>query len=246
MSHQHIQSTRRGRATNIVIVEHHPAICRGLELLLRSDGHQIVGTTDSPQRAMHLMAARRPEVALVDLGLGGIGGLALARELSSAMPALGVLLYSGCEAAETLADALACETRGLALKVGAPAELLAAIAAVARGDRWLDPRLPRLLRPLAKDEPAHQISRREREVLCLLAEGMTGEAVARQLFLSPETVRTHVRNAMRKLGARTRSQAIAMIVRSGHDAVVHEPPAHVRVATVETVHGRQGTSPERA
>jgi DNA-binding NarL/FixJ family response regulator len=157
---------------------------------------------------------------------------------------VGVLFYSGSQEPEMLIEALACGALGLALKAGPPEELLDAIAAVARGDTWLDPRLTRLLRPRIHDDRSERLSAREYEVLCLLAEGMSGEAIARQLFLSPETIRTHVRNAMRKLGARTRSHAIAMIVSGRHGPAGGRPPQPVRLASAEPVAGRWGTTRE--
>jgi DNA-binding NarL/FixJ family response regulator len=202
-----------GRSISVLIVEDHLAVRKGLELLLCGHGHQIVGATDDPERAMDIIELRRPDVALVDIDLGATSGTTLAQRVLRLRNGIGVLLYSGRQEPELLADALACGAHGFALKAGPPGELLDAIAAVADGDSWLDPRLPRLLRPHTDPYPARRLSTREHEVLLLLADGMTGQSVAEQLFLSPETVRTHVRNAMRKLGAHTRSQAIAMLLR---------------------------------
>lgn len=201
------------RSLAVVIVEDHLAERKALELLLCGHGHQIVGATRSPERALNLILATRPDVALIDISLGDADGMALARRLLRERPGLGILLLSGLEEPDVLADALSSGAHGLALKGGPRSELLDAVATVAHGDSWLDPRLPRLLRPHAREAPAERLSPRETEVLVLLSEGMTGQAIADQLFLSPDTIRTHVRNAKRKLGAQTRSQAIAMIVR---------------------------------
>lgn len=197
----------------VVLVEDQLALRKGLELLLCGHGYRVVGATRSPERAVGLVGAQGADVALVDIDLTSADGIRLARRLLRERPGVGILLYSGSERAEVLSDALACGAHGLALKAAPPEELLDALAAVAQGDTWLDPRLPRLLRRSAGADPAQRLSAREHEVLLLLADGMTGQAVAAHLYLSPETIRTHVRNAMRKLGARTRSHAIAMLVR---------------------------------
>lgn len=209
-------STVSGRSISVLLVEDHLAIRKGLELLLCGHGHQIVGATSDPERAMDLIELRRPDVALVDIDLGATSGTTLAARMLGLRSGIGVLLYSGRQDPGLLADALACGAQGFALKAGPPGELLDAIATVADGDSWLDPRLPRLLRPHADPSPRRRLSAREHEVLLLLADGMTSRAVADELFLSPETIRTHVRNAMRKLGAHTRSQAIAMLMRDPH------------------------------
>ncbi|HUR84053.1 MAG TPA: response regulator transcription factor [Solirubrobacteraceae bacterium] len=197
----------------MVIVEDHLAVRKALEILLCAHGHQIVGATRSPERALNLIRATRPDVAIIDIDLGGASGTALARQLQTERPGLGILLYSGLEEPAALAEALACGAHGFVLKAAPPKELLEAVATVAHGDSWLDPRLPRLMRPYAEETPTTRLSPREYEVLVLLADGLTGQAIADRLFLSPDTIRTHVRNAKRKLGAHTRSQAIAMVVR---------------------------------
>jgi DNA-binding NarL/FixJ family response regulator len=108
-----------------------------------------------------------------------------------------------------------CGATGFALKSGDPAELLEAIQAVAEGRGFVDQRIRRVL--LARETTDHigALSEREREVLDLIADGLTGEEAAKQLFLSPETIRTHLRNAMTKLEATTRAHAIAIALREG-------------------------------
>lgn len=213
-----------------MIVEDHAAVRKSLELLLRMHGYQIVGATHSPEHAITLVGIRRPDVVLLDIDLAGASGIALAQHLLIEHPELGILLYSGREEPDTLADGLACGVRGFALKAGSAEELWAAIDAVAEGETWLDPRLPRLLRHPKGEDPTERLSARELEVLYLISEGMTGQAVAEQLFLSPETIRTHVRNAMRKLGVRTRSHAIAMIVRASREPAQGEHPSRIRTS----------------
>jgi DNA-binding NarL/FixJ family response regulator len=207
------------RQIGVVIVEDHAALRKGLELLLRSHGHRVVGSADAFERARHLIVARRPDVALIDINLAGASGTLLARHLLLNNPDLGILLYSGVEDPEALSEALDCGARGFALKAGAPEELMDALRAVARGDSWVDPRLAGMIERRPEKSRLEKLTPREREVLDLLAEGLSGEQIARRLYLSPETVRTHVRNAMEKLDARTRTHAVAIAVRERPIAV---------------------------
>jgi DNA-binding NarL/FixJ family response regulator len=103
----------------------------------------------------------------------------------------------------------------VALKAGDPAELIQAVATVASDGVYLDPRLREVLGQFGASAPRRVLSKREAEVFALLAQGHTGEDIADRLVLSGETVRTHVRNGMRRLGARTRAHAVAMALSSG-------------------------------
>jgi DNA-binding NarL/FixJ family response regulator len=198
---------------SVVIVEDHPAVRKGLELLLRGNGHRVVGVADTIDRATHMVRTRRPDVAIIDINLDGTSGTVLARRLLAEEPDLGILLYSGVEDPEALSEALNSGVQGFALKAGAPEELMGALRAVAEGDTWVDPRLARLVSTRPETSCLAKLTAREREVLDLLAEGLSGEKIARRLFVSPETVRTHIRNAMEKLEAHTRSHAVAIAVR---------------------------------
>ena len=202
-------------SVTVVIVEDHLALRKGLELLLRGKEFSVIGTADDAEQGQLLIERSRPDVAIVDIGLPGPSGLDLTRKLLKSAPDLGVLLYTGISDKDTLARALDSGARGFALKAGSPDELLAAIRAVARGGTYVDERLRPLMVSRFKSERIGVLSPREREVLDLLAKGLNGEEVAKRLVLSPETVRTHVRNAMEKLEASTRVHAVAIALRQG-------------------------------
>ena len=138
----------------------------------------------------------------------GESGAALTRRLLAREPELRIILYTGSADEDELLDGLDAGAAGFALKSGEPEELRGAIRTVAEGGDYLDPRLTPLL---ARDGNGGSgvLSPREREILGLLAQGLSGEKAAKQLVLSPETVRTHVRNAMTKLDASTRVHAVA-------------------------------------
>lgn len=203
---------------NVVIVDDHVALRRGMELLLRRAGHHVVGTADDAEAGEALILRRKPDVALVDLALPGMSGAELTRSLLKEDPGVRIILYTGAADERQLLDALDAGAAGLALKSGDPQELEQAILTVAAGGDYLDPRLTPLL---AKNGNGRDktLSPREREILGLLSQGLSGEEAATQLFLSPETVRTHVRNAMTKLGAATRAHAVALALQRGEISV---------------------------
>jgi DNA-binding NarL/FixJ family response regulator len=199
---------------NVVIVDDHIALRRGMELLLRRAGHHVVGTADDAEAGEALILRRRPDVALVDLALPGKSGAAMTRSLLAEDPKLRIILYTGAADENQLLDALDAGAAGFALKSGDPEELEQAIRTVAAGGDYLDPRLTPLLSRELGGRPK-TLSPREREIMGLLSQGLSGEQAAQQLFLSSETVRTHVRNAMTKLGAATRAHAVALALQRG-------------------------------
>lgn len=197
-----------------MIVDDHVALRRGMELLLRRAGYHVVGTAGDAETGEALILRRRPHVALVDLGLPGESGADMTRRLLAQDPTLRILLYTGAADEGQLIDALDAGAAGFALKSGDPEELEEAIRAVANGGEYLDPRLRPLLARNGNGR-AKLLSPRESEILSLLCQGLSGEDAAKMLFLSSETVRTHVRNAMTKLGATTRVHAVALALQRG-------------------------------
>jgi putative two-component system response regulator len=193
--------------TRVLIVEDHEAVGRGLELLLRREGMEIAGTAFNLAGARGLLERRRPDVVVLDVDLGGENGLELLEDATTA--GARVLLYTGRGDPEVLAAAERSSALGVATKAGPPVELVAAVRAVAAGRPYRD---PRLTGALSAAEPKHQLTPREREVITLLSQGLNGQEVAETLFLSPQTVRTHIRNAMDRVGARTRTHLIAVAV----------------------------------
>jgi DNA-binding NarL/FixJ family response regulator len=199
----------------LILIEDHQALREGLELLLDREGCEVVGTAGTLSEGRELVERLQPDVALVDIRLGDESGIDLTRQLLDADPEQRVVLYTGSSDVELLISGLDSGARGYALKEGTPSELTGAITTVAAGGTYVDPRL----RPALLSRPSTQrvasLSKREREIIELLAQGMTGEQVADHLVLSSETVKTHIRNAMGKLEASTRVHAIAIALREG-------------------------------
>jgi DNA-binding NarL/FixJ family response regulator len=199
----------------LVLVEDHQALREGLELLLDREGLIVVGTAGTAAEGRVLVEELEPDVSLVDIRLGEDSGIRLTGELIDGDPDRRIVLYTGSADVELLISGLDSGARGYALKDGTPAELTAALRIVAEGGTYVDPRLHPALLSRQATQTQRVLSKREREIMDLLAQGLTGEQVAEQLFLSPETIKTHIRNAMNKLEATTRVHAIAIALRDG-------------------------------
>jgi DNA-binding NarL/FixJ family response regulator len=175
-------SSEAQQTVNVVVVDDHVALRRGMELLLRRDGYHVVGTADDAEQAEELILRRRPDVALIDLALPGENGADLTRRLLEHDPELRIILYTGSADEDELLDGLGAGAAGFALKSGDPNELKQAIRTVAEGGDYIDPRLTPLLRKAGTGRKL--LSPREREILELLAHGLSGEDAAKQLYLS--------------------------------------------------------------
>jgi len=207
----------------LVLIEDHQALREGLELLLGREGCEVVGTAGTAERGRELVERLHPDVALVDIRLGDDDGIRLTAELVDADPEQRVVLYTGSSDIELLISGLDSGARGYALKEGTQAELVNALQTVAEGGTYVDPRLHPALLSRRATQTQKSLSKREREIMDLLAQGLTGEQVAERLFLSPETIKTHIRNAMSKLEATTRVHAIAIALREGYISPPAEP-----------------------
>jgi DNA-binding NarL/FixJ family response regulator len=198
----------------IAILQTEAAQREGLELALAGQGLDIVVADAVTEEALSAIASHRPAAVLVDLAATPRGLADLCRRLAATSPGSAVLAYSASYDPALARLALAAGASGYLLKQRALPELQAALATVGQGRRYIDPKLDSAL---SDDDlgSVRMLSAREREILRLLADGLTGEGIAKQLYLSPETVRTHVRNAVKKLRARTRTHAVVLAIRLG-------------------------------
>jgi DNA-binding NarL/FixJ family response regulator len=210
------QSMENGQLS-VIVVEDHLAMRKGIKLLLRGEGFRIAGVAGHVDEARALLERRHYDVALIDVHLGAESSLELVESLLRRDPEAPIVLYTGYTDSEAcLTDAVRTGARGFVLKASSATHLIDALRIVAAGGTYVDPGLAVLLSRGARPSRLAVLTVREREILGMLAEGLTGQAIAGSLFLSPETVRTHIRNATTRLGARTRVQAVAMMVQSRH------------------------------
>ncbi len=181
--------------TRLVVIDDHEALRGGLEALLAGAGHEVVGSAGNMAAAFDLVDHAEPDVALVDVRLPDGSGIGLARDLLLFHPDLRIVMYTGEGDAALVAEALDAGARGYVLKSGPFDELLSAIALVGEGGAYVDPRVDRSSAAGA----APVLSPREREVLALMAEGRSNQAIASSLFLGIKTVETHINQTFRKL-----------------------------------------------
>lgn len=219
---RHFAGVVFARVTKLVVIDDHEALRGGLEVLLSQAGHEVVGTAGNMAAGLDLIEHGDPDVALIDVKLPDGTGIELTRSLLRRRPNLAIVLYTGDADAELLYAGLDSGARGYALKAGSMDELLQAIADVADGRSYVDPRLDRILLSPRATERVPQLSPREREIMHLMAEGDTADEIGNKISVSVETVRTHVRNVIRKLQARNRVHAIAMALERGEIALAEQ------------------------
>jgi DNA-binding NarL/FixJ family response regulator len=191
---------------SLVLVEQHEALRDGLAVLLERRGFEVRGCATTAARGEEVITERQPDVAVVGVDLPDERGTELVRRLNDRPPRPKFVIYTGLTDPDLLEAAYRSGARGLVAKPAGLDVLVDALREVWRGGRYFD-------RSFAANGTngngsAKTLSRRESEILTLLAQGLTGEEIAKRLVLSPETVRTHIRNAMDKLDARTRTEAV--------------------------------------
>jgi DNA-binding NarL/FixJ family response regulator len=196
-----------------VVADDHPAVLEAVAEFLVQGGVRVVARARDGEEALERIERHLPDVALVDVRMPKLAGIELARRLHRAEARTSILLYTGYGDRAMLTEALDVGVRGFVLKEAPMDDLLRAIQSVASGGTYVDPVLAGALASASIDTELPQLTQRERDVLRLLADGRSNEEIGKELYISAETVRTHVRKAMGKLDADTRTQAVARALR---------------------------------
>jgi len=191
---------------------------------------EVVGEAADGQEALEDIAAlvaagRPPDVALMDLLMPGMDGVAATAAITQRYPAMEVVAMTSFTRADLVHGALQAGAAGYLLKDAEADEVAAAIRAACRGEVHLDPAIAKqLTRSLVapKPQPLQALTDREREVLILVAEGLSNQQIADSLVISERTARTHVSNILSKLGVASRTQAALVAIRGG---IAPAPPA---------------------
>jgi DNA-binding NarL/FixJ family response regulator len=204
-------SGEKNRVT-CVVADDHPAVLEAVAEYLAQGGIEVVARARDGEEALEKIEQRRPDVALVDVRMPKLGGIELALRAQKDAPDTAIVLYTGYGDRAHLTEALDAGVRGFVLKEAPMDDLLRALHAVAEGGTYVDPVLAGML-AISMSAKVPQLTHRERDVLRLLADGLSNEEIGKRLFISAETVRTHVRKAMDKLDADTRTQAVARALR---------------------------------
>ena len=200
-------------AVTCVVADDHPAVLDAVAEFLTQGGVEVVGRARDGEEALERIEHANPRVALVDVRIPKLGGIELARRAKRSAPGTAVLLYTGYGDRALLTEALDAGVAGFVLKEAPMDDLLRAVKDVAAGTTYVDPVLAGTLAASSVGSQLPQLTQRERDVLRLLADGLSNEEIGKRLFISAETVRTHVRKAMDKLDADTRTQAVARALR---------------------------------
>jgi DNA-binding NarL/FixJ family response regulator len=197
-----------------VLADDHPPILDSISRFLAGRGIDVVATAADGEAAAAAVRTHAPRVCVADLKMPRLDGLELAARLRTQAPDTAVLLYSGVADAALVSDALDAGALGFALKEGPLEDVVRAIETVASGTIYVDPILAATIATSRRSLDRRALSPREREVLRLLAGGGSYAEIGGELFLSPDTIRAHAQRAMAKLGARTRTEAVAVAMRS--------------------------------
>ena len=210
--------------TRMLLADDHTLVRAGLRLLL--DGQPdltVVGEAATGAEAVRQARALRPDIVLMDLTMPGGGGLEATETIKRECPTTQVLVLTMHDNQEYFFRVLQAGASGYVVKGASKDDLLAAVRAVAGGGVYLYPTLAKglvgdYLRRASRgeaDDAEAKLTEREREVLHLLAEGLTGREIAERLVLSPATVERHRANLMGKLGLHSRAELIRYAVRRG-------------------------------
>lgn len=200
----------------VLLVDDHPVVRSGLEALLGAEpGLAVVGAAASGVQALALVDALHPDVVLCDLRLGeGLDGVDVTAALRGRPDAPAVLILTTYDNDSDIARAVLAGAAGYLLKDAEPAAIVAGIADAAAGRLVLSTDLAgRVTERLVQGVPS--LSERELDVLRLVAEGLANKEVARRLFISEGTVKTHLVHAFAKLGADSRTAAVTTARRHG-------------------------------
>ena len=207
----------------LLLVDDHEVVRIGLRALLELEPDmRVVGEAADGAAAVQQAQALQPDVVLMDVRMSAMDGIEACRELKSCVPGTAVLLLTSFGTEEAVLAGLMAGASGFLLKNTGRADLLRAVRAVAAGQSLLDPAVTRrvteqLVELASRADPPElaQLSVREREVLALVAQGMTNREIAERLVISDVTARNHVSHILEKLDMSRRSEAAAFAARMG-------------------------------
>lgn len=200
----------------VLIAEDHAVVRGGLvELLDAAEDIEVVGTAADGEEAVRLAHEATPDVVLMDISMPELDGIEATRAITDAAPDTRVVMLTAFSDRDRVLAALDAGAMGYLLKDTEPPELLGALRAAARGEAPLTPRAASQLLSARSEERHADLSRREREVLGLVAEGLPNKLIARRLEISEKTVKAHLTSVFQQIGVTDRTQAALWARRNG-------------------------------
>ena len=213
-------------AIRVLLADDQPLVRAGIAMLLSAEpGITVVGQTEDGEQAVAMTRDLQPDVVLMDVRMPRVDGVEATRTLvEEGDGSIRILILTTYHVDDAVYAALRAGASGFLLKDAAPESLIAAVRAVAGGDAWLDPVVAKglLAEFAARPDPLRRspadlerLTPREREVLVLVAYGLSNQEIAVRLIVGEATVKTHLGRVMVKLGLRDRAQAVAIAYQSG-------------------------------
>ncbi|MBA3797930.1 MAG: response regulator transcription factor [Actinomycetota bacterium] len=207
----------------VALVDDDALIREGLRMILdQADGIDVVASGTDGLQAVRLAREQPLDLMLIDIRMPNLDGIEATRQITDQPDAPRIIILTTFELDEYVFQALRAGASGFLLKRTEPAKLVEAIRVVAAGEALLSPSVTRRLidefskRPASvSPERLSELTEREREVLVCIAKGLSNQELAQQLFIADNTVKTHVKRILTKLGARDRAQAIVIAYESG-------------------------------
>jgi DNA-binding NarL/FixJ family response regulator len=199
----------------ILVADDHPIVRDGIVALLESAGDvEVVGTAATGLEAVELALKLSPDLVLMDLRMPGINGDEATARIVAAQPGIRVVVLTTYESDASILTAIEAGASGYLLKAAPQEEILAGIRSVARGEVALAPSIAAMLVNRVKT-PVVSLSAREKEVLALVSQGLSNPSIAKQLYLSEATVKTHLLHAFEKLEVSDRTRAVTKAMELG-------------------------------
>jgi two-component system, NarL family, response regulator DevR len=217
-----------GNAVRVFLLDDHEIVRRGVKELLETDGDlEVVGEAGTAAEALARIPPTRPDVAVLDVRLPDGDGVQVCREIRSAHPEIQCLMLTSFADDEALFQAIMAGAAGYVLKQIKGADVVEAVRAVAAGRSLLDPSVTarvveRLRKGSEEDELLARLSPQERNILRLIADGLTNRQIAEQVHLAEKTVKNYVSNLLAKLGMERRTQAAVYAARLGAQGQTRE------------------------
>lgn len=195
----------------VAIVDDHPIVADGLAANLRSAGDiEVAGTARTAADAVALARREHPDVLVLDLELGGRSGLEIIASINAASPSTRILVFTAYAGEDRVAAAFERGVASYVLKGAASDEIIAAVRTVAQGGTMISPEIADQLARAMRVRHAERLTPREREIVVLLAAGLSNREIGERLGIAERTVKFHVGEILARLGASNRAQAVAI------------------------------------